>query len=141
MTRVLTSILVVLFMLGSHDEALADGPDDRPQGADVRCLERATATGLVIGGSPSPGPLASSAKMAARTTVPPTASRDAGYSAASSQRHDRNFVSRHPVLVGAIVGAVVGGSGAFAKWGSEGTWVGVWVGAGVGGGVGALVSR
>jgi hypothetical protein len=51
------------------------------------------------------------------------------------------FITRHPMLFGALVGAAVGGGAAYAKWGAEGTWVGFWGGAAAGAGVGALVSR
>jgi hypothetical protein len=51
------------------------------------------------------------------------------------------FITRHPKLFGALVGAAVGGGAAYAKWGAEGTWVGFWGGAAAGAGIGALVSR
>lgn len=143
LSRALKPIVVVLLVLASYGDAFADFPDYMSPGTGMCCRERATFARPVTTGKTSTGSLASSVELAGRTTVLLMPQWHASTAAASSVQpgRSRGFVARHPVLVGAIFGAVAGGSVAFAKWGSEGTWVGVWLGAGTGGGIGALLSR
>ncbi len=143
LSRVLKPIVVVLAMLASSGDAFADDSNCMAPETGIRFRERATLDRPGTTGRVSPGILASSVDVVGRTTVLSMAQRHASAAAESSVQpgRSRGFVARHPVLVGAIFGAVAGGSVAFARWGSEGTWVGVWLGAGTGGGIGALLSR
>lgn len=137
------SILMVFLVSVSAADASADAATFTSHRTGAGVLERSTSSRPVTKETTAREGPASLAEQASRLVVRSRATlhaRDAAESSAQPGRA-RGFVARHPVLVGAIVGAVVGGSGAFAKWGSEGTWVGVWIGAGIGGGIGALASR
>lgn len=54
---------------------------------------------------------------------------------------DRSWVKRHPVLFGALVGAVAGAAVVHATAGAEAAFVGFYGGAAAGGVVGLVVSR